>query len=121
MLYLVTVTAASPSAQSALEELGRRGELALRLLESQLGDLRVEEGLPGPAAMVIAQSPVLMSGQEAVLELRGTEETDDSGQQPSPSDSQPLPPASPIPEEPAQPPAPLIFADNGVAAHSLLS
>ena len=120
VLYLVTVTAASPSAQSALEELGRRGELALRLLESQLGDLRVEEGLPGPAAMVIAQSPVLMSGQEAVLELRGTEETDDSGQQPSPSDSQPLPPASPIPEEPAQPPAPLIFADNGVAARTLI-
>ena len=121
VLYLVTVTAASPSAQSALEELGRRGELALRLLESQLGDFRVEEeDLPGPAAMVIAQSPVLMSGQEAVLELRGTEETDDSGQSQSPSDSQPLPPAAPIPEEPAQPMTPLVFADNGVAARTLI-
>ncbi len=70
VLYLVAVTAASPTARGALEALGQRGDLAMHLLRCQLGDLRSELPLPAPVALAIAQSPALLAGQEAVLELR---------------------------------------------------
>lgn len=122
VLYLVAATAASPSARSALDEVGRQGELALGLLRTQLGDPDREEILPAAVSLAIGQSPVLVSGQEAVLRLRGTEEPDDS-----PEDDTPQPPAdvppqpeAPLPEEPAQPDPPLVFADNGVEARTLV-
>ena len=122
VLYLVAATAASPSARSALDEVGRQGELALGLLRAQLGDPDREEILPAAVSLAIGQSPVLVSGQEAVLRLRGTEEPDDS-----PEDDTPQPPAdvppqpeAPLPEEPAQPDPPLVFADNGVEARTLV-
>ena len=122
VLYLVAATAASPSARSALDEVGRQGELALGLLRAQLGDQDREEILPAAVSLAIGQSPVLVSGQEAVLRLRGTEEPDDSrdGDTPQPPSDVPPQPEAPLPEEPAQPDPPLVFADNGVEARTLV-
>jgi len=122
VLYLVAATAASPSARSALDEVGRQGELALGLLRAQLGDPDREEILPAAVSLAIGQSPVLVSGQEAVLRLRGTEEPDDSrdGDAPQPPSDVPPQPEAPLPEEPAQPDPPLVFADNGVEARTLV-
>ena len=122
VLYLVAATAASPSARSALDEVGRQGELALGLLRTQLGDPDREEILPAAVSLAIGQSPVLVSGQEAVLRLRGTEEPDDSrdGDTPQPPSDVPSQPEAPLPEEPAQPDPPLVFADNGVEARTLV-
>ena len=122
VLYLVAATAASPSARSTLDEVGRQGELALGLLRAQLGDPDREEILPAAVSLAIGQSPVLVSGQEAVLRLRGTEEPDDSrdGDTPQPPSDVPSQPEAPLPEEPAQPDPPLVFADNGVEARTLV-
>lgn len=122
VLYLVAATAASPSARSALDEVGRQGELALGLLRAQLGDPDREEILPAAVSLAIGQSPVLVSGQEAVLRLRGTEEPDDSrdGDTPQPPSDVPPQPEAHLPEEPAQPDPPLVFADNGVEARTLV-
>ena len=122
VLYLVAAPAASPSARSALDEVGRQGELALGLLRAQLGDPDREEILPAAVSLAIGQSPVLVSGQEAVLRLRGTEEPDDSrdGDTPQPPSDVPPQPEAPLPEEPAQPDPPLVFADNGVEARTLV-
>lgn len=121
VLYLVAATAASPSARSALDTVGRQGELALSLLRAQLGEADREEILPAAVSLAIGQSPVLVSGQEAVLRLRGTEEPDDNGREEDvpPPDAPPQPEA-PLPEEPAQPDTPLVFADNGVEARTLI-
>lgn len=123
VLYLVAATAASPTAQSALETLGQQGDLALSILRSQLGDFEANMTLPVPVTMAIGQSPVLLSGQEAVLDLRRTEEQDDGSagtdnEAGIPDD--PPSPDVPIPEEPAEPETPLLFADNGVTAKTLI-
>ena len=123
VLYLVAATAASPTAASAWTEVSQRGDVALRLLQSQLvGGWSAD--LPAEAALIIAQSPVLLSNQEAVLSLLRTVEEDDSaapstvGEEPPPSE--PASPAVPVPEEPAEILPPLVFADNGVTARTLV-
>ena len=55
--------------RSALDTVGRQGELALSLLRAQLGEADREEILPAAVSLAIGQSPVLVSGQEAVLRL----------------------------------------------------
>lgn len=129
VLYIVSVTASSSSAQSALEAMGQKSSLALRLLQSQLGGLWSDTLLPVPAALAICQSPILLSSQEAVRELRRTEEKDDStvgekntGEFPhgDPENTAPAAPNDPVPEEPSDALPPLIFADNGVTAKTLI-
>ncbi len=123
VLYLVATTAASPTAHSALETLGRQGDLALGLLRSQLADPRQEEVLPASVSLAIGQSPLLLSSQEAVLRLRRTEEPDDSDitEAPAaPGGIQQPEQTAPIPEQPTEPETPLVFADNGVAAKTLI-
>ena len=123
VLYLVATTAASPTARSAMEALGKQGDLALGLLRSQLADPRREEVLPASVSLAIGQSPLLLSSQEAVLRLRRTEEQDDSDRQDAPAAPggvQQPEQTDPIPEQPAQPETPLVFADNGVAARTLI-
>jgi len=120
VLYLVAVTAASPTARSALEALGQQGDLALGLLRSQLADPRREEVLPASVTLAIGQSPLLLSSQEAVLRLRRTDEPDDSvSEGPAPDAQQPAP-TDPVLEQPAEPETPLVFADNGVTAKTLI-
>lgn len=124
VLWLVFVTAASSSAQTALSAIGQQGELTLTLLRSQLGDWRSGEALPASVDLVLSQSPVLLGGRSAVLTLRSREEGEDDTQ------PQPAAPATDdrgddsgtvtLPEEPTQPVEPLVFADNGVPAKTLI-
>lgn len=128
IIYIVAATAASTDFSSAWEALGRQGTIALSILRGQLEGLWSGSALPIRTVMAIGQSPMLLSGQEAVLELRRTEEEDDSVPQkpeqnvekPEGLQSQePVQPTAPIAEEPEQPEAPLVFADNGVQARTL--
>lgn len=124
VLWLVFVTAASSSAQAALSAISQQGELTLTLLRSQLGDWRAGETLPASVNLVLSQSPVLLGGRSAVLTLRGREEGEDDTQ------PQPAAPAAEdpdddsgtvtLPEEPTQPTEPLVFADNGIPAKTLI-
>ena len=119
VLYLVAATAGSSTVQGALERLGRQGDLALAILRCQLGGWTGEDGLPPAAALCIGQSPVLLSGREAVLGLwQSVEEDDSAGGQEVPEKTPP-PSAAPLPEEPVEPEAPPEFLDNGVAARTL--
>ena len=123
VLYLVAATAASPTAASALEAVSRRGDVALRLLQSQLAGGWNTSSLPAETVLVIGQSPLLLSNQDAVLDLLRTEEEDDSEVPAAPSldePGEPAPPAAPVTEEPAQAEVPLVFADNGVTAKTLV-
>ncbi len=120
ILYLVAVTAASPTASDAWKALRQQKNLALALLRSQLGDRRDAEDLPAAVALAIGQSPMLLSGQSAVLALRRSVETDGST---PPGDGNQTPDVdgtAPIPENPIQPDTPLVFADNGVTAKTLV-
>lgn len=119
VLYLVAATAGSSTAKGALEALGQQGDLALGILRSQLGDKAEEAALPASVALAIRQSPVLLSGREAVLGLWRSEEEDDSGEAESPAQEQEAP-AVPVPEEPVEPEAPPEIADNGVTARTLV-
>ncbi len=122
VIYIVAATASSDSFSAAWEALGRRSALALPLLESQLGGVWTGGVLPVRTALAIGQSPVLLSSQDAVLELRRTEE-EDGGPSPDqdggPPPAAPVEPTAPIDEEPAQAEPPLVFADNGVQARTL--
>lgn len=125
VLYLVAVTASSPTAASAWRAVSQRGDVALRLLQSQLAGGWNASPLPAEAALVISQSPVLRSNQDAVLGLLRTEEDDDSEAPAEPPEdvdlpSEPAPPAAPVTEEPAETELPLVFADNGVTARTLV-
>lgn len=118
VLYLVWATAASSSAQSAMEQLDRRRELALNLLRYQLGDRR-DDTIPAAVELAIGQSPLLLAGREAVLQLRQTEEHDSgSGQEPEqPPDHSG---AQIMPELPEEPGDTLLQIDNGVPAKTLV-
>ena len=120
VLWLVAVTASSPTAREAMTALGREGGLALALLESQLG--RWEDPLPAQTALAISQSPLLLAGREQVLALRRQAETDDGPDQTEPLPEPETPEDPALPEEPPAPPtdptAP--FADNGVPARTLV-
>lgn len=126
VIYVVAATAASTDFSSAWNALGKQGQLALGILRGQLEGMWSGGALPAGAALAIGQSPVLLSGREAVLELRRTEEEDDSlppgGQKPVAQEDEngsPEEPSAPIPEEPAEAETPLVFADNGVQARTL--
>lgn len=120
VLWLVAVTASSPTAREAMTALGREGGFALALLESQLG--RWEDPLPAQTALAISQSPLLLAGREQVLALRRQAETDDGPDQTEPLPEPETPEDPALPEEPPAPPtdptAP--FADNGVPARTLM-
>lgn len=123
VLYLVAATAASPTAAAAWAAVSRRGDVALRLLQSQLAGGWNPSGLPAETALVIGQSPVLLSNQEAVLGLLRTEEDDGGGipaDPPAEDPGEPAPPADPVTEEPVQAELPLVFAENGVTARTLV-
>ena len=120
VLWLVAVTASSPTAREAMTALGREGGLALALLERQLG--RWEDPLPAQTALAISQSPLLLAGREQVLALRRQAETDDGPDQTEPLPEPETPEDPALPEEPPAPPADPTapFADNGVPARTLM-
>lgn len=127
VIYVVAATASSTDFSAAWEALGRQNAVALTLLQSQLEGLWTGGTLPARTALAIGQSPVLLSSQEAVLELRRTEEADGgpSPQPPEPENPETSPgepsaePVVPVPEEPSPAETPLVFEDNGVEARTL--
>ena len=120
ILYVISATAASSTARGALEALGEKSDLAIELLRRQLGDTRPDDAIPASLTLALSQSPVLLAGREGVLDLRRTVESDDSPdlpqENPQPSEED----TNPIQEDPAQPETPLLFADNGVPARTLV-
>lgn len=117
ILWVVSVTSTSHSAAHALETIGTQKELALTLLRSQLGDDRRYDNLPAATAFAIAQSPLLFSGHDSILELRRSEEHDsDLPPQALTSPEQ----STPIPEHIQEPEPPLLMIDNGVSAKTLV-
>ncbi len=117
VLWLVAATATSSTARSAIQALGRQGDFALRLLRRQLADGRELEGLPASVDLAIRQSPLLLSGRDAVLGLHHNEEEDDAPDGVNPPEEGAT---TPIPETPADPGTPLVIADNGVPARTLV-
>ena len=124
-LWLVTVTAASPTAEEALSALEEKSSLALGLLRCQLGE--GETGMPAALSLVIGQSPYLSGALDEVAELHHRQETDhDEAPAPdAPPKPEELPSAeapaqdAPIPEEPRDPVTPIVLVDNGVPARTL--
>ena len=111
--WLAAVTAASDTGKAALNALGRQGDLALGILRSQLGDGREDNLLPASVSLAIGQSPTLLAGKGEILDLRRSQETEDA---PDVQEEENVP----ITEDPAEPETPLVFADNGVTARTLV-
>ena len=110
--WLVAVTAASDTGKAALSALGQQGDLALHILRGQLGDSREEDALPASVSLAIGQSPVLLAGRTEILDLRRSQEDDTPDSQPQQEE--------PVTETPEEPETPLVFADNGVTARTLV-
>ena len=111
--WLAAVTAASDTGKAALSALGQQGDLALSILRSQLGDSREQDALPASVSLAIGQSPTLLAGRAEILDLRRSQEEDTP-------DAQQQEESVPITETPEEPETPLVFADNGVAARTLV-
>jgi len=113
VLWVVFAAAGSENLVSAMDDLAQQNQIATALLRSQLGDIRQDNRLAGPVAMVINQSSLLISNQAAALALQS--KADDSGTTP------PTENCEPIKEDPVTPdPTELTFTDNGVAARTLI-
>ena len=112
--WLAAVTAASDTGQAALRAIGQQGAMALQIFRSQLGDTREAQALPAAVSLAIGQTPVLLSGRREILDLRRSQEEDTPQSQPSQEEQ------VPITETPEEPGTPLVFADNGVAARTLV-
>ena len=112
--WLAAVTAASDTGQAALRAIGQQGAMALQIFRSQLGDTREAQALPAAVSLAIGQIPVLLSGRREILDLRRSQEEDTPQSQPSQEEQ------VPITETPEEPGTPLVFADNGVAARTLV-
>ena len=119
VLWLVGVTAASHSAASALSAITSRADFAVNLLRAQFGSAETIDDLPPATVLALSQSPLLISARGAISDLRRGEEHEDDTAAPqpqSPSTDQ----SSPIGEDVTLPDTPLVFADNGVAARTLV-
>ena len=112
--WLAAVTAASDTGQAAIKAIGQQGSLALGIFRSQLGDTRDAQALPAAVSLAIGQSPVLLSGRTEILDLRRRQEDDSPDSQSSQEEQ------VPITETPEEPGTPLVFADNGVTARTLV-
>ena len=114
VLWVVFVSAGSETWEGALEAIGRQEGFALRLLRLQLGDPREEESwLTAATALVISQSPLLLSSKDQILALHSADDSD--GQDPTAQPEQPIRETPTTPETPE-----LTFADNGVTARTLV-
>ena len=119
ILWLVSVTAASHSAASALSAITSRADFAVNLLRAQLGDTEEVDDLPPATVLALSQSPLLISARGAISDLRRGEEHEDDTTAPQPQ-SPSTDHSAPITENSTLPDTPLIFADNGVAARTLV-
>ena len=112
VLWVVFAAAGSPTWDSALDALGRQGAWGVALLRRELGDTRAEGWLNAATALVISQSPLLLSSRQAILSLRSRDDT---------AEGEETPQDQVIREEPVTPAQPqLTFADNGVTPKTLV-
>ena len=119
ILWLVSATAASHSAASALAAITSQTDLTVSILRAQFGGAEATDDLPIATVLAISQSPLLLSARSAIGELRRSEEREDTPTNPSvqsPSDEQ----STPIPEQSTEPDTPLVIVDNGVKARTLV-
>jgi len=113
VLWVVFAAAGSESLSSAVNALGQQNQIGIALLRTQLGDLQPKDKLSPPVSLVIAQSPLLLGSRDAILALQSRDDGSEG--------SKPAEERQPILEEATLPePAPPTFADNGVAARTLL-
>lgn len=124
ILWLVSVTAASHNLSSALTALSHETDTALTILRLHLGDRLGESGLPDAVSLVISQSPLLLSGQSAVQELRRRAETEDVSA-PGAATEDVSPPSAEEESPPAAVTVPveetaIVIVDNGVRARTLV-
>jgi len=118
VIWVTVISAGATTPASAAERAARQGELAMVLLRSQLGLEPREDSLPGPVALAISQSPLLLSAKDEVLALRRQQEED--RQEEAPPQEQPEPVDTEIKEEAVEPAQPLLLMDNGVPARTLV-
>ena len=107
-LWVVTVTAGSDTAASALSAV--REALPLGILRWELGDLWAEDQLSPAVAMALGESPLLAAARPLVAELRRQEETEED----TPEEEIET---GPVEETPLDAPE---AADNGVPARTLV-
>ena len=107
-LWVVTVTAGSDTAASALSAV--REALPLGILRWELGDLWAEDQLSPAVAMTLGESPLLAAARPLVAELRRQEETEED----TPEEEIET---VPVEETPLDAPE---AADNGVPARTLV-
>ena len=123
VLWVVFATAGSDTLRSALDALSQRSALSVALLRSRLGDSRpAGDWLTTATAMVISQSPLLLSSRDAILELHSRDDGGDQAQEP-PDTNQPIRETPVEPEEApegAETGTDLTFADNGVTPQTLV-
>ena len=114
VLWVIFAAAGSDSLSGAVQAVWEQDALPLTLLRLQLGEAGEEESwLDLATALVISQSPLLLSSREEILSLQSADDTDgQEGEQP---------PQQPIRETPATPDTgELTFEDNGVTARTLV-
>ena len=114
VLWVIFAAAGSDSLSGAVQAVWEQDALPLTLLRLQLGETGEEESwLDLATALVISQSPLLLSSREEILSLQSADDTDgQEGEQP---------PQQPIRETPATPDTgELTFEDNGVTARTLV-
>ena len=114
VLWIVFAAAGSDTVSAAMETLGQQGQLPLALLRRELGDRRQEDLFTAATELVISQSPLLMGSREAILSLR----SQDQGEEHEEPENYPIR-EEPVNPEPSTTPPPA-FADNGVAARTLV-
>ena len=123
VLLVVFATSGSDTLRSALDALSQRSALSVALLRSRLGDSRpAGDWLTTATAMVISQSPLLLSSRDAILELHSRDDGGDQAQEP-PDTNQPIRETPVEPEEApegAETGTDLTFADNGVTPQTLV-
>ena len=107
-LWVVTVTAGSDTAASALSAV--REALPLGILRWELADLWAEDQLSPAVAMTLGESPLLAAARPLVAELRRQEETEED----TPEEEIV---SVPVEETPLDAPE---AADNGVPARTLV-
>ena len=107
-LWVVTVTAGSDTAASALSAV--REALPLGILRWELADLWAEDQLSPAVAMTLGESPLLAAARPLVAELRRQEETEEDAPEEEIE-------TVPVEETPLEAPE---AADNGVPARTLV-
>jgi len=120
-LWAAGVTAGSKTVSAAAEAIRLRLSSPMALVRWELGDLYPQDGLSSAAAMVLGESPLLLSVRSEVAALWSRETPNSSADAPQ-ENTEPVI-ETPVVTPPAAEPAPDVGApipDNGVPARTLV-